>query len=438
MSTIAVKISMMKKRILTPLLLLTILCLAQNKQYNNNVLKYKGDFNYGNYTTDLQVEIHQHTSHPKIFFSSIGQNAFQIPARKILIDQDSLQFVLQSDYFTYQFKGAFVKNVLNLNLQVDTVSHDFKLIKTQAKDEISKHKKDIHFISQGLKLYGTIWHPTQSNGKAIYFVTSSGNNDRSSSRAEAILFAQQGFTTFHIDKRGTGQSEGSWQVVSMEALCADDIAAIQYLIRTTKIPMSAIGIKGSSQGAAKVPYILNQLKDLSFGIAVSCPGSTLLESDINYWKNRHINTIDESDINEATALQKMIYEHIAGITDRKTLEVVLDQNKHKSWFSQIWIPSLEEVQIDKKLIFSPIPYFEKINQPLLLIQGTADQIIPENSHKIIFQALNKNSNPNNQIIILENADHSMYDQGQSDFPYWSALHEDYLSTMFTWINEYKK
>ena len=67
----------------------------------------------------------------------------------------------------------------------------------------------------------------------------------------------------------------------------DDIQAIEYLSQIEKLPLSQIGIKGSSQGATKVPYILSKLPQLGFGIAVSCPGSSLLESDINYWKNRN-------------------------------------------------------------------------------------------------------------------------------------------------------
>ena len=325
-------------------------------------------------------------------------------------------------------------DLLSLKLTVDNVSQRVDLIKTSVSDHPTHHKKDVELNSQGLKLFGTIYFPAKSNGKAIYFVTSSGNNDRSASRAETIRFAQQGYITFHIDKRGTGQSEGNWQGAEMESLCADDIKAIEYLSKTAKIPLSAIGIKGSSQGAAKVPYILNQLKDLSFGIAVSCPGSSLLESDINYWKNNHAQSIGETDINEAIALQKMVYEFIAGTTNRNTLNAALDQNRYESWFSQIWVPDLDQVQIDKKLNYSPMPYFEKIKQPILLIQGMSDQIIPQNSYQVISKALS-DANTKTEIVLLENADHSMNDQSPSDFPYWSSLHPDYLTIMFTWMDD---
>ena len=130
----------------------------------------------------------------------------------------------------------------------------------------------------------------------------------------------------------------------------------------------------------------------------------------------------------------MVYEYIAGTTNRNTLNAALDRNRHESWFSQIWVPELDQIQIDKKLNYSPMPYFEKIKQPILLIQGMSDQIIPQNSYQVISKALS-DANTKTEIVVLENANHSMNDQSPSDFPYWSSLHPDYLTIMFTWMDD---
>ncbi len=36
-------------------------------------------------------------------------------------------------------------------------------------------------------------------------------------------------------------------------------------------------------------------------------------------------------------------------------------------------------------------------------------------------------------LLLEGASHSMYYVGESDFPYWSKLHPDYLVSIKDWI-----
>ena len=98
------------------------------------------------------------------------------------------------------------------------------------------------------------------------------------------------------------------------------------------------------------------------------------------------------------------------------------------------MPNLDEVQTDKKLLFSPIPYFETTKQPILILQGTKDEIIPSNSYETISEALIKSDNANFKTVLLEGASHSMYYVGESDFSYWSKLHPDYLITIENWIN----
>ena len=215
----------------------------------------------------------------------------------------------------------------------------------------------------------------------------------------------------------------------MKELLEDDINAINYFSERTGIPLSKIGIKGSSQGATKVPYILNNLAEVKYGIAVSCPGSTLLESDLNAWKNNYANIPEEG-----VELQRKVFKYIAGDLKRAELEKSIDVEKSESWFKTIWIPNLDEVQIDPKLSYSPMPYFRKTKQPILVIQGTLDEIIPENSHELISNALEKADNKNYEIVQLKGANHSMYHAGKTDFPYWAKLHDNYLRTIEGWVS----
>jgi pimeloyl-ACP methyl ester carboxylesterase len=271
----------------------------------------------------------------------------------------------------------------------------------------------------------------------LVIVTSSGNADRSASRAEALLFAQRGFTTFHFDKRGTGSSQGDWTAATIEELSLDDINAIRHFSSVTDIQLSDIGIKGSSQGGSKIPYILNELGDLNYGVVVSCPGVSLLESDLNYWKNSNSDAIG-NDIEVAQELQRKVFKYIAGELSRADLEKAVKKEKSNPWFTHIWIPNLDEVKIDKKLLYSPVPYFKKVKQPILIIQGTTDEIIPPNSHEIISTALKNANHTDYKTILLEGASHSMYYVGESDFPYWSKLHPDYLSAIEDWIDTVSK
>ncbi|MCJ7466476.1 MAG: hypothetical protein MUO53_07265 [Maribacter sp.] len=418
------------------LLLMTLMfassCLQQETKEVGKEGIFSGIFSHGNFSDAISFQVKKDSTEWKVFFTSLEQNAFQIPARNIIVHADSINFILQSDRYTYSFKNQWIDKYTKLSgvLQVDTLQVAYILENETTTEEENIKSEEIIFQSNGLNMGGTIRIPAKPNNKAIVFLTSSGGGDRCGSRAEAIYFANKGYVTFHYDKRGTGASEGNWQTATMEELLSDDINIITHFSEQTGIPLSKIGIKGSSQGATKVPYILNELEELKYGIAVSCPGSTLLESDLNAWKNNN------SDIpEEGVELQRKVFRDIAGDLNRIELEKSIALEKSKPWFQNIWIPNLDEVQVDPKLLYSPIPYFKETKQPILVIQGTLDEIIPEKSHELISNALEEAGNENYEIVELKDANHSMYLVGQADFPYWAKLHDDYLRTIEDWINK---
>lgn len=396
---------------------------------------FSGIFKHGNFSDKILFEMEQDSANFNVFFTSLEQNANRIPLQNVELKGDSINFKLQSDFYIYSFRNKWIDNYSKLqgSLKVDTITTLYTLEKELLDNNKAPLSEEVSFESSGLSLNGTIWYPDNNEGKVLIIVTSSGNSDRSASRAEAILFAQLGFTTFHYDKRGTGNSEGNWNIATIEELLADDVTAIEYFSKKTGIPLKEIGIKGSSQGAAKIPYILSELENLKYGIAVSCPGVTLLESDLNYWRNRNADVIGK-EIDAATKFQLKVFEFIAGKLSRTDLEKAINNEKSNSWFPNVWVPNLDEVQTDKKLLYSPIPYFETTKQPILILQGTKDEIIPKNSYETISEALVKSDNDNFKTILLEGTSHSMYYVGESDFPFWSKLHPDYLTTIENWIN----
>ena len=219
-------------------------------------------------------------------------NAYEIPCQNTILKKDTLKFYVVSDYYTYEYQ--YIKQNENFKGNLNIYSNESEqllnsfetnLNKTEPNEQDKIEKKDFTFESNGLQLYGTLWKPQESVQKGLFFVTSSQGNDRSGTNAEAYYFANLGYTVFNYDKRGTGKSEGDWQSATIEELCSDDMNAIEFFSKISALPLSEIGIKGSSQGGIKIPYILSKMPDLGFGISISCPDGTLLESDLNHWKN---------------------------------------------------------------------------------------------------------------------------------------------------------
>jgi dipeptidyl aminopeptidase/acylaminoacyl peptidase len=351
-----------------------------------------------------------------------------------------LKFYVVSDYYTYEYQ--YVKQYKNFKGNLNIYSNETEQLLNSFKTNLTKkesnqqnkiEKEDFTLESNGLQLYGTLWKPQKSLQKGLFFVTSSQGNDRSGTNAEAYYFARLGYTVFNYDKRGTGKSEGDWQSATIEELCSDDIQALDFFSKISGLPLSEIGIKGTSQGGIKIPYILAKLPDLEFGISVSCPASTLLESDLNHWKNSNSNQIGEKNIHEALKMQEAGYNYLAGNISYESFEQLKNENSDEAWLKYVWIPE-RDIQKDYKLNFSGLPYFEKITQPVLVIQGLSDNVIPATSYKTIEKAIGMSKSTNYQIITLENASHSMTYLNE-EFPYFQILSPKYLPAIHDWLKK---
>ena len=416
----------MVRLFLTLLVTTTLLAQSPDESY------YSGSFAVADFSTDLHLKVIRTDNETKVFFSSLQQNALEIPAKTIKATDDSLFFDLRSDRYHYQFRTALTQSAMNGELAIEGRSYPISLQSTDQLITEAFAKKDVRLKSGNLYLYGSIYYPRNPNGRAIYFVNSSGNSDRSASRAEAIFLSHQGFITFHTDKRGTGISDGNWQNASIRDLCMDDMKAIEFLSESERMPLEKIGIKGSSQGASKIPYILEKMPQVGFAVMVSCPGATLLESDLNHWKNNTRDQLSDAEHKKATSLQGSIYHYIAGNRSRREVNRQIEANRNESWINTVWIPDLKEVDQDEKLNYSPIPHLAAIQQPLLLIQGENDKVIPANSLELLEYHLPKNVADRITFLRIPNADHSLMVQN-TEFPYWPILHKDYYPQLTKWL-----
>jgi uncharacterized protein len=404
-----------------------------------NAQSFLGSIFYGKSTFNYKINLTEIEGETKAFFSSIEMNAYEIPCQNTSFKKDSLNFYVVSDYYTYEYKYSKHNNNFKGNLIVYSNENE-QLLNTFETDLIEENateinlieKQDVSFTSNGLKFYGTIWNPKSSMQKGIFFVTSSQGNARSGSNAEASYFANLGYTVFNYDKRGTGKSEGNWQSATIEELCSDDINAIHFFAKNSNLSLSEIGIKGSSQGGIKIPYILTKLPELKFGISISCPSGTLLESDLTNWKNMNIDQIGQKNINLAAKVQKAGYDYLANNISYEKLNSIKNKYINQDWFKYIWIPE-KNIQKDYKLNFSGLPYFNNISQPILVIQGLSDNVIPINSYKIIEKALKKSKPKEYEILLLEHTTHSMTYLNK-EFPYFQMLTPKYLASTTEWLS----
>jgi dipeptidyl aminopeptidase/acylaminoacyl peptidase len=417
------------------LVLLFFASTLRGQSFNGHIAYGKTSFNY-------RIKLIEIENQTRAFFSSPEMNAFEIPCQNTTFDKDSLKFYVISDYYTYEYRYLRKSGNLKGRLKVysneteqllNTFETDLTLEDISESDHIEK--QEFSFTSNGIGLSGTLWKPKNPNNIGLLFVTSSQGNDRSGTNAEAYYFADLGYTVFHYDKRGTGKSEGDWQSATLEELCYDDINALEFFSQTSSISLADMGIKGSSQGGIKVPFILSKLPELGFGIAVSCPSGTLLESDLNYWKNVNIDQVGNANVDRAQSVQKAGYDYLAGNISYPSMLEIKNENLNEDWLKYVWFPERDAPK-DYKLNFSGLPYFEEVTQPILVIQGLSDQVIPEDSYSTIENVLKKSKSKEFKIRTFENTTHSMT-YLDKEVPYFQLLTPGYLEEITQWLKTVK-
>ncbi|MFC2041907.1 alpha/beta hydrolase family protein [Chloroflexota bacterium] len=105
------------------------------------------------------------------------------------------------------------------------------------------------------------------------------------------FFVQHGYAVLRYDKRGTGESTGSYPEVGTETsevnidILADDaLAGVKFLKNHRLIDPKMIGVSGFSQGGWIAPHAASKSPDVAFVIALSGPtcsvGQEIYYSDL--------------------------------------------------------------------------------------------------------------------------------------------------------------
>src|SRR5262245_24724436 len=115
----------------------------------------------------------------------------------------------------------------------------------------------VKFQSGSIALAGTLLVPPgEQRHPAIVLTHGSGPGPRNFLRKFADRFVADGLVVLLFDKRGSGESGGSWINASLDDLADDAIAAAAFLRSREEVDARHVGAWGVSQAGWVIPHAL--------------------------------------------------------------------------------------------------------------------------------------------------------------------------------------
>lgn len=349
------------------------------------------------------------------------------------------------------FEGKIEGDVFKGNWKGFGQTAVFNLKRNAAKPRIFR-EEEVSFKNGDVNLSGTLILPVGKGKFPAVVVTHGGSpqNERGFYKSWALHFARKGIAALIYDKRGAGRSGGETRSASMEDLAGDAVAGVNFLKTRAEIDAQKIGVIGHSQGGWIAPLAATKSKDILFVIASAASGVSPDKQSIYHRANvMRESGFSEEAVKIAGDLRARLYKtgrmllenNPQAEAERKKISAELEKYASAPWLEAAALPP--NLDNDKPtrgglelLFFEPVPMWEKVKAPVLLMWGDKDTVVPVSEGKAIIEnALKKAGNQDVTVKIFPNVNHGvvLINQEKSwDFP---RVDLNYYEAMVDWALE---
>jgi pimeloyl-ACP methyl ester carboxylesterase len=302
--------------------------------------------------------------------------------------------------------------------------------------------REMTFSNGEVVLHGTFLTPESSGSHpAVVFLHGSGPATRDGARPYAEAFAKLGIASLIFDKRGSGESGGSWTTASLDDLVGDALAAVDWVRQQPGIDPGRVGLWAISQSGWIAPRAAAESADVGFLVVISGGGATPRESDL-YTDREGMRQLgwDATRQAKANEILDTYFDYLATGRDRakladrlatlagtplepleKLLEPVLpsDENR-KNW---AWVAT-----------YDPAADLARVHVPVLLMFGDLDQDHPTSvAVEKWREGLRAAANTSATIMIFPGAGHGIRMRKGFAGPGRAPFADGYEESMLGWL-----
>jgi pimeloyl-ACP methyl ester carboxylesterase len=363
---------------------------------------------------------------------SLDQDMKGLPVTKVTRDGSSLKLELKQiggafegtiDKDRQSVSGTWSQSGNSLPLQLKRVKDSAELERPRPQDPAKPYpyrEEDVSFENStaGIRLAGTLTIPPGKGPfPAAVLVAGSGAHDRDEAlmghRPFLVLsdyLTRRGIAVLRYDKRGVGESGGTYATATTADFADDAEAGLAYLEKRSEIDPHKIGLIGHSEGGMIAPLLAARNSSVAFIVMMAGPGipgdellveQTLLISEANgqthetaekaAGEERIILSLvkDETD---SAVLEKKLREQLTGQVPEAQIGAAI-KSTSSPWFRYF-------------ISYDPAAALQKVKCPVLAVIGSKDlQVPPEQNIPAIRNALQDAGNQKFEVDELPGLNH---------------------------------
>lgn len=278
------------------------------------------------------------------------------------------------------------------NLEVSR--DDIAVVSTRQQTTFRPNDEDVRMLANGFNLAGTISKPASpadaapaaTDGKAkapkapktkpvklpaIILVAGSGTVDRDETVAGIPIFAQfagaladAGYLVVRYDKRGLGQSGGRPESATLADYAEDVRAVVRYLGERKDVDDKRITVVGHSEGASVAMIAAERDKKIRALVLMAGPGTTGAELILEQQKHAlDRSKLSDEDRQARIGLQLRLQAAALSGQGWDGIPPEMRRAAESPWFASV-------------LQFDPAKTMAKLKQPILIVQGDLDALVP--------------------------------------------------------------
>jgi pimeloyl-ACP methyl ester carboxylesterase len=287
------------------------------------------------------------------------------------------------------------------------VREDASSVATRVQVARNPTDAEVSIPANGFNLAGTLTAPPGVAGRlhqpAVVLVGGAIPADRDEVIAGIPVFAQlakgladAGILVLRFDRRGGGQSGGRTDSATLSDYADDAIAAVRWLSKRDDVDRRRIVVAGYGDGGAAVLIAAARSRSIDGVVTLDAAGSRGADSILRQQQR----VLDDLKLPPAERqaridLQTKIQSAVVSGTGWQGVPDAMRRQADTPWFKSV-------------LNYDPAQVLPKVKQPILVIQGDLDPLVPPaEADRLAELARARKNAPPLEVVHIPDADHRL-------------------------------